>query len=205
MPARYRLTGGVLAIIGLIVGSVLVLPAAAINYGSGLYGGCQYDSCSITISSGGSLNLNVTPATDGACTSNNDSVSVLTDDPNGYSLTLAGTTASTALASGSNTIASSNATQSNPAGLAANTWGYRVDGVGGFGAGPTSAQNNVGLNSTAYAGVPGSGAAPSTLANTSAAADPAVSTKVWYGVCVNTAAASGTYTAQVTYSAITND
>lgn len=176
----------------------------AINFGSGTYGACQYNTCSISISTSGTVSLNVTPAPAGACTTQSDNVSVLTDDPNGYTLTLANSSTNQSLVNGSATINTTNATQASPAALAANSWGYRVDGIGGFGSGPTSSQTNINLNSTTFAQVPASNAPPDVLANTSVAADPAVSTTVWYSVCANTTETSGTYLSQVTYSAITN-
>ena len=187
------------------IGSVLALPSAAVNYGAGTYGGCpQYDTCSITISSSGSLQLSVIPVASGSCTIQSDNISVLTDNPNGYQLTLNNSSTSTALNNGSNTIASVSASQGSPAALGADTWGYRVDGIGGFGAGPTTAQSNISPNSVLFAQVPPSNGTADTIANTSAIADPAINTIVWYGVCADTTVASGTYSTQVTYTAVAN-
>jgi hypothetical protein len=181
-----------------------VFPAVAINFGNGTYGACQFSTCSISISSNGSLSLNVTPTSAGACTTQSDNVSVLTDDPSGYTLSLANSSTNTALTNGSATINSTSATQASPAALSADSWGYRVDGVGGFGSGPTSAQSNASLNSVLFAEVPASNNTPDVLADTDVSADPAVSTTAWYSVCADTNEASGVYSTQVTYSAITN-
>jgi hypothetical protein len=150
------------------------------------------------------LDLNVTPTPSGACTTASDTVSVFTDDPSGFTLSLADTNTNTALLNGSATINSSSASQASPAALSPNNWGYRVDGIGGFGSGPTTAQTNTALDSILFAGIPASNASPNTLANTDVVADPAVNTNVWYSVCANTNLASGLYTSQVTYTAITN-
>ena len=183
---------------------IVSLPVFAVNYNIGPYGACQYNACSITISSSGTVSLNVTPTSSGSCTTQNDIVSVFTENPSGYTLSLANSTTNTTLSNGSNTINSSTASQSSPAALSVNSWGYRVDGVGGFGAGPTTSQTNISLNSTTFAKVPPSNGTADTLADTNVAANPAVNTSVWYSVCANTNVSSGSYTAQVTYTAVTN-
>lgn len=187
-----------------LIATMPVLQAMAINYGSGTYGSCQYNSCSLTITTSGTITINVTPAAGGACSTQSDNVSVLTDDPSGYTLSLSNSNTNTALLNGTAAINSTTATQSSPAALTANQWGYRVDGVGSFGTGPTSTQTNVSPDSILFAGVPASNYTPDTIASTSGPADPAASTYVWYSVCTNTAIISGTYTTQITYTAITN-
>ena len=188
----------------LVVIAIPTVPALAVTYGDGTYGSCQYNACSITITSDGTVSVNVVPTSSGACTIQNDTVSVLTDDSGGYLLQVANSSTNTGLLNGSHTITSSSASQSSPSALVANTWGYRVDGVGGFGAGPTSAQSNTSLNSTLFAQVPPSNGTPDTIANTSVPADPAVDTSVWYSVCADTSVSSGTYSTQVTYTAVAN-
>ncbi len=183
---------------------VSTIPVFAINYGKGTYGACQYGTCSITISSSGSIAVNVTPTSSGSCTIQSDSVSVFTDSSSGYSLTLANNSTNTSLVKGAATISSTAATLVSPAALTVNHWGYRVDGLGSFGAGPTSAQNNIAIGSTTFAGVQPSNGTPDVITSISAPADPAVVTNVWYGVCANTSVSSGTYTSQVTYTAVVN-
>ncbi|HSX15960.1 MAG TPA: hypothetical protein VLF40_04170 [Candidatus Saccharimonadales bacterium] len=193
--------------LGLMGAVLMLLPGIsvqAIQYGSGTYGACGFGSCSLTIGSSGTVALNVTPTANGSCTIQKDSVSVFTSNSSGFTLTLADTSTNTALLNGAASISATTGTQASPSALAVNRWGYRVDGVGGFGTGPTSAQSNVSLGSTTFAGVPASNATASTLASTSSAANPAVITSVWYGVCANTSVTSGTYTSQVTYTAVTN-
>lgn len=184
--------------------ATLAWPATAINYGRGTYGKCQFGSCSISLSSNGSVALNITPTASGSCTIQKDTVSVLTSSSTGYTLTFTASSTNTSLLDGASSIASTAATRTSPATLSANHWGYRVDSIGGFGAGPTSSQANVASSSLAFAGVPASNASADTLATSTVAANPAVSTDVWYGVCANTSVISGTYTTQVTYTAVTN-
>lgn len=181
-----------------------VWPAAAINYGHGTYGACEYGSCSITISSGNNLSVNVTPSPTGSCSIQKDDVGVFTDNSAGFTLTVANTSTNTSLQKGGNSITTAAATQSSPATLPVNRWGYRVDSVGGFGSGPTSAQTNVSSSPLLFAGVPASNTTADTIANTSTAADPTVTTHVWYGVCADTSITNGTYTTQVLYTTVAN-
>lgn len=154
------------------------------------------------LSSSGTVNLAVAPTAAGAQTTASDTVTVSTNNALGYRLQLALTGAPSALASGGNSIPATSGTQAAPVALAANTWGYRVDGVGGFGAGPTSSQSSTALGSTTYAAVPAT-ASPAQLKNTSTTATNDT-TPVWYSVAVNTGTPSGTYTNSVTYTAVTN-
>lgn len=178
------------------------ITATATNYGSGAYGACQYQSCSISLSSSGTVNLPITPGGGTTCTAASDTAIVSTGSSTGYTLQLSTSDATNTLTDGTNTIPAVSGTQASPAALSANTWGYRVDGVGGFGAGPTSGGVNTGVPSELFASVPVL-ASPSTIANTSA---PATSeeTDVWYGMCANAATQAGTYSDTVTYTAMVN-
>jgi hypothetical protein len=151
----------------------------------------------------GTVNVNVTPTGAGAQTIQKDTVTVSTNDSSGYTLQLEENAASTDLVSGSDTIPHSSGSQTTPVAMAANTWGYRVDGVGGFGAGPTSAATNTAISGTIkFAAVPDSGS-PNTLKTTSGVAS-SDTTSVWYGVAANTSQPSGTYTNVVKYTATAN-
>jgi hypothetical protein len=154
------------------------------------------------LTTSGTVNVDVTPTASGAQTIASDTVTVSTNDPSGYTLTLAETGASTDLVSGSNTIPHSSGSQTTPVAMSANTWGYRVDGVGGFGAGPTSAQSSAAIGSIKFAAVAGSGA-PNTIKTTSGVASNDT-TSVWYGVAADTTQPFGTYTNSVTYTATAN-
>lgn len=148
------------------------------------------------------VTINLTPTAGGVVSSSSDTVSVSTNNTAGYTLTLADNDATTTLVSGANTIAAHSGTQASPTVLTNNTWGYRVDGVGGFGAGPTSAETDNGSSSTIWAGVPATGS-PNTLKTTSSTASNDTTT-VWYGVKVTSSQPNGTYTDTVTYTATTN-
>ncbi len=195
-----------LSCLGLFLGSGAVLAYYATGtYGSGTYGSCKYGvQCDITLSSNGSLNLDITPTTSGKCTIHSDSPSVLTDDTDGYTLTVADNSTNTSLVNGASSISTTSGTVSSPTTLSGNSWGFRVDGLGGFGAGPTTTQDNVARGSITFSSVKASNVTADTIASTSGAADPAVATTVWYGACADTSVASGTYSTQVLYTAIAN-
>ena len=155
------------------------------------------------LSSSGTVNVNVVPTGAGAQTLSSDTVTVSTNDSSGYTLQLAETSAASALTSGGNTIPASAGTQGTPIAMAANTWGYRVDGIGGFGAGPTSTQSSAAISGTIkFAAVPAT-ASPNTLKTTSGTASSDTTT-VWYGVAANTSQPTGTYTNSVTYTVTAN-
>ena len=155
----------------------------------------------ISMTTTGTVNLNVTPVTGGAQTSASDTVSVSTNNTAGYTLTLADSDATTSLVKGSDTIAAHTATQASPTALVNNSWGYHVDNLGTMGTGG-AVETSVTTSSIKYAGVPASGAA-NTLKTTSAVAAGDVTT-VWYGVKADTSKPNGTYTDTVTYTATTN-
>lgn len=150
----------------------------------------------------GTVNVDVAPSGAGAQTIASDTVTVSTNNVAGYNLKLAEAGASSDLVSGSDTIPASAGTQASPVVAAVNTWGYRVDGVGGFGAGPTTAASNQAIGARTFAAVPATGA-PNTLKSTSAPATNDVTT-VWYQVTANTSTPPGTYTNTVIYTAVTN-
>lgn len=150
----------------------------------------------------GTVNINATPTAGGVQTIASDTVTISTNNSAGFTLSLAETTAASALTSGGNTIPATTGTQASPVALSANRWGYRVDTVGGFGAGPTSAVSNQVIGALTFAAVPAT-ASPNTLKATAATATNDVTT-VWYGVAVNTATPTGTYTNSVTYTAVNN-
>jgi hypothetical protein len=194
-----------LACLGLALCSGQAIAYPSGEYGSGTYGSCEYGvACSISLSSNGSVNISVTPTSSGSCTIQSDSATVFTDDTNGYTLTLADSGTNTALVNGSGTINATTGTTTSPTTLTGNSWGYRVDGLGGFGSGPTTSQSNASRGSTLFAGIEASDQLADTIATTSGAADPAVTTTVWYGACADTTVSSGAYTTQVIYTAVAN-
>lgn len=156
----------------------------------------------ISISSGPTVSISLTPTAGGVVSSASDTVSVSTNNSAGYALSLANGDATTNLVNGGNTIAAHAGTQASPTALAANTWGYRVVGAGGFGASAYSAETNNGSSSSTWAGVPATGT-PNTIKTTASTASGDTTT-VWYGVRANSSKAGGTYSDTVTYTATTN-
>lgn len=150
----------------------------------------------------GTVTLDSTPTGAGVQTTASDTITVSTNDTAGYTLKLNETTGASALTSGGNTIPATTATYATPLALSVNTWGYRLDGVGSFGAGPTSGATNATIGTVKYAAVPAT-ASPQTLKTTSSTATNDTTT-VWYSVAVDTATPSGTYTNGVTYTATAN-
>ena len=195
--------------ISLVTGSVAALAFSIVAIQPNTYGyGTTVSSTvspSITAeSNSATVNINTTPGPSPVQTINNDAVSVSTNDTAGYTLKIAASGASSALTSGANTIPTSTGTQASPVAMAANTWGYHVDTVGGFGTGPTSAVSNQAIGALTFAGLPAT-ASPNTLKTTAATASSDV-TNVWYGVAVNnTQPASATpYTVGITYTITAN-
>ena len=154
------------------------------------------------LTTNGTVNINAIPTSGGVQTIASDTVTVSTNDSAGFTLQLAETSGSSNLVSGGDTIAASSGTKASPIAALVNTWGYRVDGLGGFGAGPTSGASNAAIGGIKFAAVPATGS-PDTLKTTSAAASN-VTTTVWYGVAVDITQPSGTYTNSVTYTATAN-
>lgn len=155
----------------------------------------------ISMTTSGTVALAITPTGSGSASSASDTVSVSTNNTAGYNLQLADSDATNTLANGGNTIAAASGTFAAPAAMAVNTWGYRVDGAGTFGAGPTAAQTNVASLAGTWAGVPVSGS-PHTIKSTSSVATNDTTT-VWYGARVDTSKPNGIYTGTITYTATT--
>jgi hypothetical protein len=153
--------------------------------------------------SNGTVTANVTPTGGGAQTIASDTLTVSTNDTLGYTLQIADSDATTTLVSGANSIAASSGSQGTPIAQAVNTWGYRVDSIGGFGAGPTSGQSSAAISGTIkFAGVPAN-SSPNTIKTTATTASNDTTT-VWYGVAANTTQPTGTYSDTITYTATAN-
>lgn len=157
----------------------------------------------ISLTTSGSVGFNIDPTASGSASSAADTVTVSTNNAGGYTLTLEGSSAATSLVDAVSTeeIDAHLGTIDSPTTLATNSWGYRADGVGSFGAGPTSPESNQANLSGLWAGVPASGT-PDTLINEN---DPPVSgsaiTTVYYGAKADTSKPVGTYTSTVVYTA----
>jgi hypothetical protein len=153
----------------------------------------------ITVSSSGPVNINVAPTSGAVTSSASDTVSVSTNDADGYVLSLETNSANRNLTNGSDTITPSAGTLAAPVTLATNTWGYRVNGVGGF-TGTATTETNVASSAYNWAGVKANGSAD-TIKTTSAPASND-QTQVWYAMSANTSKPSGTYTNTVLYTAV---
>lgn len=158
----------------------------------------------ITMSTGSTVTLNVTPTGGGVQTTASDTVTVSTNDSAGYTLGIADASASDSnLISGSNTIAASAGTQATPVVMVAGTWGYCVTSIGGFGANCPGTTTNAAISATfKFAGMPFS-ASPNTIKTTAATASNDTTT-VWYGVAATSSQVAGTYSSTVTYTATAN-
>lgn len=199
MRLRYLIAGGLLAVVGVV--TISSFSFAANEYGSGSYGACTYNECGISLSTNtGTVSLPVTPTATGVCTVASNIATVTTDSSTGYTLSLAGASSSLNRAGGG-AIAATAGTTASPAALGMNRWGYRVDGSGAFGAGPTAALSNSAIPAQTFAAVP---TAHQAIVQTTSAASAGATTNVWFGTCVNTSTPSGTYTTNVTYTAVVN-
>ena len=155
----------------------------------------------ISMSTATPVAISITPTPGGVVSSSSDTVTVNTNSSTGWTLTLSDADTNTNLVFGANTMAAHSGTQASPTALANNTWGYRIDSVGGFGAGPTVAETNNASSTTTWAGVPSS-ASPNTI-KTSGTTATNDTTTVWYGVRTTSSQPSGVYTDTVTYTATT--
>lgn len=187
-----------------VIALAVMTPTHGLTFGSGSYGTCQFGSCSITLTTSSTLTADITPGSSTTCTVVQDSVSVQTGASTGYTLQVNDADSDTSLnRSGGGSITAISGTQASPSTLTANTWGYRVDTLSGFGAGPTSAVSNASVPSVQFAGVPASGS-PATIATKASATSGAEITPVWYGLCSDTSIPAGSYTDTVLYTALTN-
>jgi hypothetical protein len=185
------------ASLGAVAGLVL-LPATADAANTTTVNAVVSKTASVATTSG-TVNLNITPTTAGSFTSASDTVTAGTNSATGYQLQISAAT--TALTNGGSTIPASSGTPVAPVSLANNTWGYRVDGQYGFGAGPTSAQNNQASLTGTWAGLTSSAVS---IKNYTTGVVTGDSTTVWYGAAADFSKASGTYTTSVTYTGLAN-
>lgn len=190
----------------LVLTLVFVLQVDATNYGSGEYGSCQYSSCGITLTSSSAVAADITPVgTSTTCSVWEDVVEVTTGSSTGYTVTVGDADTSPHMAgSTGDTIVASSGTAASPTALLANTWGYRVDGLGGFGSGPTSISTSGDVPIETYAGVPPSNGSATTIITSAVAASTPAATSVWYGVCADLNIASGSYSDAIVYTAVIN-
>lgn len=193
---------GIVAVAAVLTTSVFAMPVMASAATTNTTISSNVSSVISLLTSNGTVNVDVVPTGAGAQTIASDTVTVSTNDAAGYTLQLAETGASSTLTSGGNNISASAGTKASPVAMAANTWGYRVDGAGGFGAGATSAASSTAIGAATFAAVPAT-ASPDTIKSTATSAS-SDQTTIWYGVATDSTQAPGTYTNSVTYTATPN-
>lgn len=188
-----------------IIAVIFSVSASAQNYGAGDYGSCYYGNCSLSLTTSGSVAIDVLPTASGACTVTGGSVSVSTAASTGYTLQLSSVDTGTALQGSVNggQIVASSGTVASPQTLQVNRWGFRVDG-GSFGAGPTSGTSNAPAPLAAtFSGV-SSSASPATIRSVTGSITSPHTTNVWYAICANTSITADTYSKLVRYTALIN-
>ena len=143
----------------------------------------------------------ITPDNTGKQSIASDTVTANTNDTAGLTITMASNSAATTMVSGANTIAAIGGTPAAPIALTNGTWGWRIDSLATFGAGPTTLISNAAPNAGTFAAIPATGS-PYTIKAT--AATGSTTNTVWYSSRVNNAQPIGAYVATVTYTITTN-
>jgi hypothetical protein len=143
----------------------------------------------------------ITPDTTGKQSIASDTVTANTNDTAGLTITMSSSSAVTTMVSGANSITAIGGTPAAPVVLTNGTWGWRIDSLATFGAGPTSVISNAAPNAGTFAAMPATGS-PYTIKTT--AATGSTTNTVWYSSRVNNAQAIGAYVATVTYTITTN-
>jgi len=156
----------------------------------------------VSVTTSGSVSMSVTST--GSSRSSNDShtVTIGTNNTTGYVLTLETIGAGRTLVNGAYSIPPVPGSVGSPTnGLQTDSWGFRVDGIGGFGSGTTS-ESNVAASAFNWAGVPANGSGDTIRSSTDAVTDDAFS--VWYGMSADSTKPSGNYSNTVLYTAVAN-
>lgn len=152
----------------------------------------------ITASTTSNLNIAVNP---GKMSSAKDTISADSNNLLGYKVYLSSSTASTDMVhtvNSANKMNKAAGSVTTPGALADNRWGFRVNGVGGFGA-TTAIETNVTSSTYNWAGITPAGTLTQ-IKETSAAGPTA--TDVYYGLKSAPTAPSGTYKATVMYTVV---
>ena len=159
----------------------------------------------ISITTSGTVTLNITPVSGGAQTSASDTVTVSTNNATGYNLKIKDSDATLTLTNGANTIAASSNTFATGGVLANNTWGWAVaNTTTGIGANGFDASYSTFTDQTSHASKwAGITATDQQFKNTSTTASGDTTT-VWYSAKADTTKPNGTYTDTVVYTATTN-
>ena len=156
----------------------------------------------VSVSSAGTLGLNLTPTSSGVLSTATDNVNVYTNTPNGYQLYLNSTSGNTDIYNNTDTsqelnhFTATTGTKSSPTTLTNNTWGYTLTNLG-----DNPSQST--LNSTTFSKVElTSSSADSLISSGSKTTGAGDNLPVTYGFMADTKLTPGTYATQVTYTAI---
>ena len=157
----------------------------------------------ISVQSTSNVALNINPtATQAKASSGKATVTVSTNNATGYNLKIGMNGADRNLNKASDNITAHAGTLAAPTALANNTWGYRVENVGGFNAGNITPENNVNDLAGTFAGVPAQNAEEE-IKNHNAAVQ-SNTTDVLFGAKVDATKPSGAYTGTVVFAATAN-
>ena len=157
----------------------------------------------ISVQSTSNVALNINPtATQAKASSGKATVTVSTNNATGYNLKIGMNGADRNLNKATDNITARAGTLAAPTALANNTWGYRVENVGGFNAGNITPENNVNDLAGTFAGVPAQNAEEE-IKNHNAAVQ-SNTTDVLFGAKVDATKPSGAYTGTVVFTATAN-
>ena len=157
----------------------------------------------ISVQSTSNVALNINPtATQAKASSGKATVTVSTNNATGYNLKIGMNSADRNLNKATDNITAHAGTLAAPTALANNTWGYRVENVGGFNAGNVTPENNVNDLAGTFAGVPAQNAEDQ-IKNHNAAVQ-SNTTDVLFGAKVDATKPSGAYTGTVVFTATAN-
>lgn len=157
----------------------------------------------ISVQSTSNVALNINPtATQAKASSGKATVTVSTNNATGYNLKIGMNGADRNLNKATDNITAHAGTLVAPTALANNTWGYRVENVGGFNAGNITPENNVNDLAGTFAGVPAQNAEEE-IKNHNAAVQ-SNTTDVLFGAKVDATKPSGAYTGTVVFTATAN-
>ena len=157
----------------------------------------------ISIQSTANVDLNINPTASSAkASSGKATVTVSTNNATGYTLKLGMISADRDLKKASDSINPHTGTLNSPAALANNSWGYRVENTGGFGAGNMAIESNLDNLTGTFAGVPAQGNDDQIKTNSTAIQSQ--QTDVLFGAKADSTKPSGTYTGTVVFTAIAN-
>ncbi len=200
LKSRGLVVASVAAVVGLVLAPVAV---SAVTQSTTVTANIQ---SSIAITQSGNVSFDIIPVSGGAQSSGNHTVTVTTNHPTGYLMTLGDADATTVLTDGSNTIAAHTGTVASPTALANNTWGFAIatasmTGVtNAFDASYTNFTDQT-SSTTKWAGITVSAV---NIKSTTVAAGSGDATVVNYSAKADTTKPVGAYVDTVTYTATTH-